>query len=226
MSPELKQTPTPETQSLLARRDLVARELLGIDYDYAKSRGLLDMFYCDPVIGEDGFLHVFAGMAYSNQEGGVIPAGFHHEPSSASEDTYVDREHLQHGTSRDRKEHVERLYESFTAKTIIQGFEKGPTSSMFPNQYDALTVLEAIKQAKESAPPPEKTSAGLLVSQGEATMIDGQSKMRIRLILDSTGEKIVSAFPVSSQRLKLGKRALDGTLQNVDKEKLHSHLGL
>ena len=42
-------------------RDAALHELLGVDYEFAHSSGLINQFYFDPKTGQDGLMHVLGG---------------------------------------------------------------------------------------------------------------------------------------------------------------------
>jgi hypothetical protein len=82
-------------------------------------------------------------------------------------------------------------------------------AAMYPREYDALGVMQAVKQAVDTQ---DKTAARqsvdahgepVIVTKGEATLIDGVSKMPIRLILNADTGRVKTAFPMIS-----GKNAI------------------
>src|ERR1700742_3410986 len=66
----------------LTQRDLMLKELLPYDFDYAKKSGLIDMFYYNPETGEDGLTHTLGGNLIVGTEGAKLVEGFHHAPSA------------------------------------------------------------------------------------------------------------------------------------------------
>lgn len=219
-----------------AERTAYLQNALGTDYDYAKNSGLLDMFYRDDATGEDGVMHILAGVRRTSEEGVPFTSGFHHEPSAANAQTYVDRTHLETGNTGKRgtlhrKKYAEHRYEPYRAKTIIHGLEKAASSTMYPKEYDALTVLQTIKQAYNERDPSqdELKENGKLLNTGDATMLDGQTKMKIRLIMDPKTKEIISAFPLVSEKtvLNLGRHASLATQETTkNTDAIHEHLGL
>ncbi len=209
-------------------RDSVLRELLPYDYDYAKEAGLIDMFYYDPKIGYDGLLHTLAGDLGSGEGGTLIPRGFHHEPSAevawplvmtkngALRSTRVDREHLAELPSHKRKPYQEYPFEPYAARVVVDGLVKyaihrdpqtgekklSPAkNSMYPNEYDALAVMQAVRIARSKRNPEQDKLGeqnGLLVKMGEGTvpLVDGVTPMKIRLVLERATDKVITAIPL------------------------------
>lgn len=193
-----------------AQRQALLGDLLGTDYDYAHEAGLLDMFDYRPEIGRDPLLHILTGELKTNEHGDILPEGYHHEPSARHPETVVDRQHMLDGDNHHRKKYREKPFEPYQARVTIEGFrkhtavvKKGVTESvpvsnvMFPKEYDALVVLQAIRQAREtrdkSLDKPGRD--GAIVATGYATMLDGETRMSIRMILDGQNEKVITAHP-------------------------------
>ncbi len=159
-------------------RDAALNELLGVDYEYAHTSGLINNFYYNPDTGEDGLMHVLGGEYFVSKTGSRIPRGFHHEPSAEvawvqdaqgnkleKPVTYVDRDHLKGKNNLKRQEFRELPYAPYHARVVIDGLKKmTPAKSrvtgemglfetnngMFPKQYDALTVMKAIVTARNT----------------------------------------------------------------------------
>lgn len=215
-------------QILADQRDTAAHQLLGLDYEYAVENGLIDMFYLDAKTGDDGFRHVLGGVETYDSNEGVIPMGFHHEPSSSNpSQTFVDRDHLAGANSQKRKEYREYRFEPYLAQTVIGNYEKKSKSTMFPKEYDALATLFAIKQARDSFEQINEKD-GFMVGIGHATMLDGRSQMDIRMVLESASGKVVTAYPRTvKNRMSLGKHAVHGIEEgSKDKDKMDEFLGL
>ncbi|HET9098462.1 MAG TPA: hypothetical protein VFN51_02490 [Candidatus Saccharimonadales bacterium] len=224
------------------QRETVLRNLLDgptrgerLNYESAINLGLVDMFYYDPKTGYDGLVHTLSGELLKGDEGAQVPAnpqGFHHEPSGTfgpeEAPSFVDREHLKSKTSKQKSNYTERPYEPYQAKVSIAGLKKmtletNPTTNetelaevrnnMFPKEYDALTVLQAIRIAKQGRDKSKDTLAenGKLVNEGYAPMIDAKSVMKIRLVMDPVDEKIIVAYPKVKFRgiMKLSATALE-----------------
>lgn len=204
---------SPEGMVALQHREDVMKQLLGTDYEFAVENGLLDQFYFDPETGEDGLLHTLTGDVVEHSEKGILPGGFHHEPSAQDDLTYVDRDHLEHKSSRNTREFREWPYNPYAAHVVIGGFRKvrvkensetgarevhDANNSMFPKEYDALTVLQAVKLASENIDHSKDRDAGnLIITEGLAPRIDGGT-MKVRLWIEKKTGKIASAFPPTS----------------------------
>jgi hypothetical protein len=86
---------------------------------------------------------------------------------------------------------------------------------MFPQEYDGLAVMQAVRQAKESSAAAPGTLSEddqgqpVLVKDGQATMIDGVTQMPIRLILNADTQRVRAAYPLTQGRAALmGKGGL------------------
>lgn len=220
--------PVGHSETYAANRAETLKGLLGVDYDYAHESGLIDMFYYNPETGEDALLHTLAGEVLHGKNGEKIAHGFHHEPSGANvwaaqdillDDamprTRVDRTHLEKLSASKRKEYKEVPYEPYKAKVFVDNLKKlgGGKSSgndtpkvveakngMYPKEYDALTVLQTIRQAylnrKEAVASTDHEGRRVMVSESYAPMLDGESLLKIRLVLDLESEKIRTAIPL------------------------------
>jgi hypothetical protein len=215
-------------------RDTILQDLLGTDYEHAKETGLIDAFYYNEDTGEDALLHVLSGDIVMGENGANIPQGFHHEPSARDKRTFVDREHLQGANNAHRRLYREFPYEPYPAQVIIDGFAKrslqlkddGQTeivpakSGMFPKEYDALAVMKTIVEARDSRDK-EKDVIDLddkvKLAQASAVLLDGETTMKLRLVLDGATEKVITAFPLNSKR---------SGLMNLTREETREHLGL
>jgi len=171
--------PTPPAEAMTGHtdRDAVIRELLPYDYDFAKEKGLIDMFYYDPNTGEDGLMHTLGGNLRTAPTGAFVAEGFHHEPSAeavwptvttkngAQLVTRVDRSHLETANSQERAKYREFPLEPYQGQVVINGLRKmaahrdevtGETklvpakNTMFPSEYDALVVMQSVKSAYET----------------------------------------------------------------------------
>lgn len=215
-------------------REGVLRDLLPTDFDYAQEAGLIDRFYYDANTGEDGLLHTLAGNLRTAADGSFVAEGFHHEPSAeivwpsvmaASGEsqpvTRVDRKHLEDADSETRREFKEFPLEPYRAQVAIDGLAKyaihrnketgeaklaRAKNSMFPKEYDALAVMQAIRIAQDTRDPsqdiPSKNVEGrdVLVADGSAPLMDGTSQMPIRMILDAETGKVMSAIPKTKRK--------------------------
>lgn len=193
----------------------------GIDrgnYEYAMTSGLIDLFAYDPISGKDGLLHTLAGEVLVGENGAQITEGFHHEPSadygvSPPGMTRVDREHLQFLNAKDRSEFKSQPFNPYKAKSFIQGVRKLATridpetgekdafeakTQMFPKEYDALAVMQTVKIAYDNRDESADsiTANGKIVNTGFAPMLDGETLMKVQLILDPVTKKILTAYPI------------------------------
>jgi hypothetical protein len=195
------------------------------NYEFAKDTGLIDMFYFNPTTGEDGVLHTLSGIEIKGRNGERVLQGFHHEPSAQAiwpvsdqeglSPTRVDRRHLEQLNSKKRYKHREFPYEPYKAKVYIDNAkklteEKNPetgevtivetNNGMFPKEYDALAVLQSIRQAYNNRVSENSTQnhdgSAVRVIEGYAPMLDGKSLMKLRIVLDPESDKIRSAMPV------------------------------
>jgi hypothetical protein len=91
---------------------------------------------------------------------------------------------------------------------------------MFPKEYDALTVMQAVRIARQGRDRRNDRLAenGNIISGGYAPMIDGKSVMQVRLVMDPESEKIVAAWPLVKFRgiMKLSELALQKIEQGED----------
>ena len=218
-----------------AHRELLMRELLGVDYDYAVDSGLLNQFQVDPSRNVDGVQHILTGQV-TRQNGTTIAEGFHHEPSARDPRTYVERSHLDKMRPGQALDYAEYPYEPYMTKTIIEGSPKGVAkeqpdgtieityskSAMFPRQYDPLTVLRTVVQARDKRTVDAdklvmRDDKQVLVNDTEVALLDGQTMMPLRLLMDPETKQIITAFPRKTNR----RAQLD-----LSGDKLQQHLGL
>lgn len=227
-----------ETHPLIGDRTEILKTLLPYDYEYALDSGLIDLFDHNPQTGVDGLLHTLAGSIDTGAGGSKIASGFHHEESGriwgqVLDDqgarrwlTRVDRDHLEQANSATRRQYRERLAEPYLAHVVVKGqakvsISKDPEtqkvtlepvkSSMYPKEYDALAVMQAVRIAYENRNPTEDQisvdHAGnkVLVGQGTVPLIDGKTPMPIRLIINPNNMKVITAVPLTG-----GTKALMG----------------
>ena len=233
MQSETLPKPTLESKSIpllldwtLAHRENQIRNLLddpyGMlrvgNYEYASKSGLLDEFYYDPETGSDGVIHILSGEAASDENGTVIPIGFHHEPSAKfgpldPTQTFVDNSRISN-TAKARKSFSQQPFEPYKAHVRIGGFKKmgrviDPetgsatlseiANGMFPKEYDGLAVLKAVSIARNNLSVSTQaiiTQQGDKIVEGYAPMIDGKSLMRIRMLIDKSTGTIKTAYPI------------------------------
>ncbi len=194
-------------------REASLRTLLGVEYDYAKDSGLIDMFAYNEQTGEDALIHTLAG---DYRPGTTIPRGFHHGPSGeAVWPSVMNADGVAEPVTRilySGKEH--HYMEPSYSLVAVGGLEKMLTQrhpktgelttavgrfGMFPDEYDALAVMQAIRIAKENPVPDQKIQQAddkpFFTMDGLAPLIDGKSHMKIRMVIDRATGKIVTAFP-------------------------------
>jgi hypothetical protein len=210
-------------------REAALRRLLPYDYDYAKDNGLIDMFYYDPDTGEDGLMHTLAGQTVVNKDGAHVSQGFHHEPSAeyiwpelvdnegqTRVSTRVERDHLNTMSADKRRQFKQYPYEPYKAQVVINGLRKmtimtdpktgkrtltWARTTMYPHEYDALVVMQAVRMAYEGRNTEndelteDENGQAALVNVGQAVLIDGKTPMNIRLIMDPATHKIKTAIP-------------------------------
>jgi hypothetical protein len=186
------------------------------NYEYARDSGLIDMFYYDPATGQDGLVHVLSGNIVRDDEA-TTAEGYHHEPSGAfapltQPASYVDRSHIETLNAKGRAEFTRRPFEPYKAKALVAGIMKTSVqvndktgakelvvakSGMFPQEYDALGVMQAVRIALSNRTVTQGSkSPGIIVAEGTAPMIDGETPMNIRLVLDEKTDKVLSAWPL------------------------------
>lgn len=195
-------------------RELKLRRLLDEPYEpcnygnfeYALSSGLIDEFYYDPETGADGLAHILTGELVSEEDGSISAGGFHHEPSGKYVSgnlppSNVDRKHLEGANSAHKKEFREHAFEPYRAKVAIAGLSKTTgrrnqatgreeldeiNNGMFPKEYDALAVMQAVRIAKKTRDKTQDRPGkdGRIVAYGSAPMVDNATSMTMRLILD------------------------------------------
>lgn len=233
-----------------AAREAALRQILPpLDYADAERMGLIDMFEYDPDRGLDGLLHTLAGDVSTGSSGGIIPGGFHHEESGALAwgevrtnngskrfITRVDRDHLVDADAKGRRKYLERLGEPYLARIAIGDRPKyaahedpktgeitleAAKNTMYPKEYDALAVLQAIRIAFEGRDPANdrmataSTGQTVIVNESEVPLIDGKSAMTIRLVIDAATNKIKTAIPVIKKK---------GGIMNLTGQQLNSHI--
>ena len=207
-------TQPPAYAPEVASREAVLHKLLGVDYDYATSSGLVDVFYYNAETGEDALVHTLAG---DYKPGTTIPRGFHHGPSAEAVWPTVRRED---GTeqvvtrveeSSKPRYRMEPSFDRVTIgglqKVIPQQKPNGEWEAvrirqgMFPADYDSLAVMQAIRIARDTRDPSKdvvkETSKQqqVIITEGQAPLIDGKSFMKIRLVLDASTGKVITAMP-------------------------------
>lgn len=220
---ETPQPLLPEQSEVIAEREAALMSLLDPsdggqpmtnhpNYEYAKDAGLIDMFYFDPVTGEDGLRHVLEGDMYISDNGARKVTGFHHEPSSNHPDTYIDYDHLAEKQGKELRDYRRSLFGPYNAPVVVKGYPKNVVSknedgsirtvssksAMFPNEYDQLAIMQAAKIALENRDPQndEISDTGTIIADGFAPMLDGERQMKLRFFLDADTHKIRSVFPV------------------------------
>jgi hypothetical protein len=203
-------------EDITNNRTKVLRELLGVDYGYALDDGLIDMYHYNPVTGHDGLIHTLAG---DYRPGTTLPSGFHHAPSG--EVTWphvVNKRGRSHPVTRTLD--APRIYpmEPYKSTVAIGGLRKKimtrdpatgelsiteNTQDMFPNEYDALAVLQSIRIAKQRARRLSNKNArdpSTIKLEGKAPLIDGKSTMTIRMVIEPSSGGIVTAYPRTKGR--------------------------
>lgn len=215
LQPALQQV---QTEVRTTERDSILQNLLGTDYEFARDSGLIDAFYVNPETGADGLLHMLSGSVTTGPNGAQIPGGFHHEPSAINKDTFVDHNYLQALNSNSRRNYRQFPYEQYEAPSVvINGLQKltlrttedgekqlvPSHSNMFPKEYDALTIIRTTVRARDTRDTSkDKLDTGInrIVSEGSAVMLDGKTRMKMRLILEADSQKIITAFPLRNKR--------------------------
>lgn len=229
---EALQPLTAADRLFMQHHDMVTQDLLGVDYDYARDSGLIDRFYLNPETGEDGLLHILSGDILTNEAGAILPGGFHHEPSSRDNSTRVEREHLEHKGSRDSRDYREIPYNPYAAHIVIEGFRKTRTqldaksgevttlpanNGMYPKEYDALAVLQTVRKAvDERDVANDVVHENTITNDTTVTLLDGQTPMKLRLLLDRATGKVLTAYPGSMSKKKM----------TLTRDEIKQHLGL
>jgi hypothetical protein len=236
-APQNLETQPAPVMPEVANRETTLRKLLGVDYDYAMNSGLVDMFYYNPETGEDGLVHTLAG---DYKPGTTIPRGFHHGPAAEAVWPTV---RLEDGTEQvvTRVEPSSRprpLMEPSFDFVTIGGLQKvipqqdkhgkwkevRVRQGMFPSDYDPLAVLQAIRIAKDTRDISQDvvrkmkgaethTRSEIIITEGQAPLIDGKSFMKIRLILDAVTGKVITAQP----------KTRGETIMGLDEEQMWRH---
>jgi hypothetical protein len=244
-------TPELPLQTDEPAREHILRELLPYDYDYAADSGLLDVFYYDQASGEDGLLHTLAGTLHTDHQGNAVPEGYHHEPSGEAvwpttlvnneplPSTRVDRAYVEAMPSKRRAKYREYPFEPYAATVVVNGLRKMTINSdpktgekrlvsaknnMYPKEYDALAVMQAVRIARETRDTTKDTDSTdnrgrpVVVAEGSAPLIDGITPMRIRMILDKETGRVMTAIPQTPQSpgsMKLTPEQIDHHLFGV-----------
>lgn len=204
------------------------------NFEYAKDSGLLDLFYFNPFTGEDGLRHILEGNTVVGANGAREVAGFHHEPSARREDTYVDHEYLNGRNSKAMRDYRQNPFEPYNAHVVIEGYAKSTfqqnqnggyeqvsvKSSMFPKEYDPLAIMQAARLALETRDrrQDEPKDKRMVMTEGFAPMLDGESYMKLRFFLDKDTGQIITVFPIARGK---GKPAMQLTHETTK-----HHLGL
>lgn len=209
-------------------RERSLRDLMGTDYEYAVNSGLLDIFEYDAESHEDAVMHILTGeIEHINDT--LVPGGFHLESASQSPQTYVEREHLSQKKAREARKFKEVPFNPYMARVVIGGLHKVNVkydsetgkrmtiplnNGMFPKEYDSLAVLQTIKLAYENIDTEKvKDSGDILSVDSEVPMLDGETMMTIRMLLNRESGKIISAFPkVGESRMKLNREEIKNYL--------------
>ncbi|HEX8762718.1 MAG TPA: hypothetical protein VF733_03070 [Candidatus Saccharimonadales bacterium] len=224
-------------------REKVVRFLLGdLDYEYASSSGLLDVFHYDPDTGQDGLMHILGGELRMSKKGMQISAGFHHEPSGElmwpgiirGDGSVVSSTRVERVTSGGQVS-ARKLMEPYAGEVVINGLEKftlrrnpntkqpelmRAVNTMFPKEYDPLSVLQAIRIARENRDTENEVLQisgkipPAIWTKGKAPMIDGMSQMAIKMILDFETERVVTAMPLPEE----------SDVMDLDEAQLWKHL--
>lgn len=211
-------TVSPQAADVVSSgREVVLQTLLGVDYAEAKDRGLFELFYHNPESGHDGLVHILGGELKYSKNGIPLPGGFHHEPSVP----YLwpgpdDNGHFPTYTVEPPDYPIERWpMAPYRAEVVIGGtYKRTPRrirgqgavlvpaeNTFFPQEYSPYAVLRAIEvayrnrhlQSEElcvfaSRPP-------MVESFGEVPLVDGQTMMGIKFVLDFETDTIISAIP-------------------------------
>ncbi|HSW99344.1 MAG TPA: hypothetical protein VLF71_05940 [Candidatus Saccharimonadales bacterium] len=229
--------PSAEIAAAIEVREGRLRDLLGVDYDYARSSGLIDLFDYHPETGEDGLIHILAGDLDTGDGAVAIPGGYHHEESGRlwgtvtgenGEErpaTRVDRGHMESGNSAHRKKFREHPAEPYIARVAIGDRPKMalspdggvvPTNNaMYPKEYDPLAVMQAVRMAYEGAdiangrPSVDDHGRPVIIADGQATLIDGASEMTVRLIINAENKRVETAFPLTNGKAIMGLSEAD-----------------
>ena len=81
---------------------------------------------------------------------------------------------------------------------------------MFPDEYDPLMVMQAVRTAYENRDPStdvlsqDAQGNPSLIATGNAIMIDGKTLMPIRMSLDPPTGKVMSAMPLIKNKAMMG----------------------
>lgn len=205
-------------------------------YEYATSKEsghLLDAFEYNPETGKDAVLHILSGNVVRFPDtGATVTEGFHHEASALVPDTYVDHERV--ARHKNRRPFRQNPFEPYQTEVKIHGMEKGEfvrddegeiefvgsRSTMFPKEYDALAVLVTVKRARDEYLRMHGKLEGdePVVADTRVKLLDGESTMGVRLILDPKTGKIIAALPQTTPN---GQPAM----KNVSIKAINEYLG-
>lgn len=171
------------------------------------------------------------GQGFHHEESGVLLSPRTITSSGeVSASTWVDESHLNGANRRHSKKYDQSPGDYYSARVVIQNLKKENlvkdpatgkvvtkpiNNGMYPKEYDAMAVLQTIRMAYESRDKSKdtlKSSAqmrNVLVNQTEVVLLDGKSKITIRLVMDADSQKIQTAIPVvNGPVMKLTKEAL------------------
>lgn len=192
--------------------------------DPANSK-LLGRFYYDEATGRDALVHILGGEIKVSKDGAMVPKGFHHRASGEAlwgherkadgevvPLTRVDQVVNAEGAPAERQRmepYVAHVAVNGQVKTMLRKTSKPRRtvietgkSSMFPDEYDALTVMKAISIAYDNTDATKDKLqqvpgfAPLIMKEGTVPMIDGKTPMTIRMFIDQASQKIVAAMPL------------------------------
>jgi hypothetical protein len=204
------------------------------NYEYAKDSGLIDMFYYNPETGQDAIVHILAGDVVRNRDTGYTEvSGYHLESAARDPETYVDHEAIAQKSSNSRRNFQERPFEPYKTQVVIKGYPKmvlhrkpdgtydveAASSSMYPHQYDALAVLQAIRIARDERDRSldEHGPDNRVIAHGFAPLLDGETLMPVQLWLEEGTDIVHTAFPAATPR---------HGYMNLTPEAIKQHLGL
>lgn len=130
--------------------------------------------------------------------------------------TFVDRSHVGLGKSGRKNRYREYPLEPYAGQVVVGGLKKralgkdedgSPAwlparNSMYPKEYDAYMILKMIRQAYDSRDQgAEKVTVNnhgekIIDTTGVTLLMDGESQLPIRMILDADSGKIKTAHPI------------------------------
>lgn len=241
-APSLQSQESAVTQD---RRKDALKVLFPYDYPYVCESGILDDFFYDPKTGEDAIIHILAGNRVETAEGSILVGGFHHEESGrllseaaimGTGITRVDTSHLDGADSAKRRKYRRFPGEPYQAQVFIHGLKKiqhkgtanepdlePAVNTMFPEDYDGLTVIQMVRFAyhnrKVDNDKDAVTATGqrVLINQADVLMIDGKTSYTIRLVMDADTKKIKIAHPLNKEggRMRLTESEYQETVRNM-----------